>query len=276
LFGSQAGVFLASADGKPEHAFATDLDHVHHLAFSPDGSLLAVAGGRPAEFGAVELWSWRDRTRVRELDGHDDVVYAAEWLDDARTLITAAADRTIRVWDVTTGNLVATLTGHSGPVLCLAASPDGKLICSGSVDQTIRVWDRATWQPLRSLTNHLGPVHALVFSNPASTVGNRRLSFLASAGGDGTVRIWQPEIGRLVRIVRHPYPVLSIAWHSPRFLYSGSKDGQLRLLDADAGEIVREEYLNAGWIMCVAVQRSTSQVWAGDSRGRIQVVSSER
>ena len=56
LFGSQSGVFCTEPGNEPKQAFATELDHVHHLAFSPDGAILAVAGGSPAEDGAVELW----------------------------------------------------------------------------------------------------------------------------------------------------------------------------------------------------------------------------
>ena len=58
LRGSQAGVvFRSSRDGR-ERAIPTSLDHVLALAFSPDGSTLAIAGGSPAESGAVELRAW--------------------------------------------------------------------------------------------------------------------------------------------------------------------------------------------------------------------------
>src|SRR5262245_54281103 len=53
-FGSQAGVFALDAGREPMPALTTELDFVHHLALSPDGSLIAVAGGTPGEFGAVE------------------------------------------------------------------------------------------------------------------------------------------------------------------------------------------------------------------------------
>jgi WD40 repeat protein len=272
LVGSQAGVFLAASETESQKVIETTLDHVHDFAFSPDGSVLAVAGGSPAEFGAVELWSWRDRTRIRMLEGHDDVIYAAQWLADAKTLITAAADRTLRVWDTTTGRTLATLVGHSGPVLCLAISPDGKLICSGSADQTIRVWDSGTWKPLRSLTNHLGPVNALTFISPTAGAGDPQLSYLASASGDGTVRIWQPEIGRMVRIVRQPSPVLTIAWRSQWLLHTGSKDGRVRRINGESGEVVTEEQLSAGWITSIAVERMGSDVWVGDSLGRLRLL----
>jgi WD40 repeat protein len=270
LIGSQAGVFFATSETDSQQVIGTSLDHVHHLSLSPDGSLLAVAGGSPAEFGAVELWSWNNRTRVRMLEGHEDVVYSAEWLDDGKTLVTAAADRTLRVWDTTTGKMLVTLSGHSGPVLCLAVSPNGKLICSGSTDQTIRVWDRDTWKPVRSLTNHLGPVNALTFIAPAAGVSDQHLSYLASASGDGTVRIWQPETGRMVRIVRQPSPLLTLSSHSQWLLVTGARDGLVRTIDGESGELVIEEKLSAGWITSLVIDRRSDHLWVGDSLGRLK------
>ena len=80
LAGSQAGVFFTASANKPTKAMTTELDHVHQLAYSRDGSLLAVAGGSPGEFGSVELWSWPERRLIGQLDGHGDVVYDAVWL----------------------------------------------------------------------------------------------------------------------------------------------------------------------------------------------------
>jgi WD40 repeat protein len=273
LFGSQAGVFLAGSDLRPQRAIATELEHVHHLAFSPDRSLLAVAGGSPAEYGAVELWSWPERRRVRLIEGHDDVVNAVEWLGDSNTLVTAGADRTICVWDAATGKLTATLKGHSGPVQCLAVSPDSKLLCSGSSDQTIRVWDVATWQLVRSLTNHLGPVHALAFRPTSPAAKEQPRSVLASAGGDGTVRLWQPEIGRMVRIIQHATAALALGWKSSVLLYCGYKDGSVRAID-ETGEVQHEARLSEGWITSLVVD-SSDRMFIGDSLGRIVPLSLE-
>jgi WD40 repeat protein len=89
------------------------------------------------------------------LEHPDDV----EWLvlsPDARTIATATAsgDRTIRLWDATTGKLVRTITGHQGGVPVVVFSPDGKQLVSGSIDKTVRVWDVATGKEVRSMPGH--------------------------------------------------------------------------------------------------------------------------
>jgi WD40 repeat protein len=60
---------------------------------------------------------------------------------DGRRLATGSYDRSIKLWDTTTGEEVFTLRGHTAGVRCVAFSPDGRRIASGSIDRTVRVWD---------------------------------------------------------------------------------------------------------------------------------------
>lgn len=265
LRGSQAGVvFRSSRDGR-ERDVPTSLDHVLALAFSPDGSTLAIAGGSPAESGAVELRAWPSGDLVGRLDGHDDTVHDVIWLDGGKALATAGADRVVRVWDAATRREAAALEGHSGPVLALAASPDGKGFCSGGADATIRVWEPGPWRSVRSLNNHLGPVNALAF-RPAQSGG--RPATLASAGGDSTVRIWQPGIGRMVRIVRLPSPVLGLAWTPDGSrLLAGAKDGRLRTIDGDSDTVHGAQIVAAGQVTSLSPSREVGKVLVGTSTG---------
>ncbi len=267
VYGSQAGVAVRPFAGGADQRIPTKLDHVHALAFAPDGSTLAVGGGSPAENGVVELWSWPGRKLLGRLEGHADVVYDVVWLAGGKGLVTASADRTLRVWDGGTRKAIKTLTGHSGPVLALALAPDSKWLCSGSADQTIRVWKTADWSLARSLDNHLGPVHSLAF-RPGGEEG--RPAYLASAGGDSTVRIWQPALGRLVRIVRHPAPVLALGW-SPdgKHLSTGSKDGVVRTVDGDSDAILAERKVSQGAVVSLAVCPGDGRIVIGDALGGI-------
>jgi WD40 repeat protein len=265
LRGSQAGVVFRSSRDARERAVPTALDHVLALVFSPDGSTLAIAGGTPAESGAVELRAWPSGDLVGRLDGHADTVHDVIWLDGGKGLATAGADRVVRVWDAATRREVAALDGHSGPVLTLAASPDGKGFCSGGADATIRVWEPGPWRSVRSLNNHLGPVHALAFRT--AQAGGRPAT-LASAGGDATVRIWQPGIGRMVRIVRLPSPVLCLAWTPDGArIMAGAKDGRLRTIDGDGDAVHGEQIVAAGEVTSLFPSREAGKLLVGTSTG---------
>jgi WD40 repeat protein len=84
------------------------------------------------------------------------------------------------------------------------------------------------------------------------------------------VRLWQPAIGRMVRIVRHPAAVLCVAWdRDGSHLITGSKDGRLRVVDGDSDAVLTERHLSRGWITGLTVPPDGSPILAGDSDGMV-------
>ena len=63
-------------------------------------------------------------------------------------VFTASADKSIKVFDVNTGNVVRTLAGHTAAVKAVAVTKDGTKLISGSDDKTVRVWNVADGKPL--------------------------------------------------------------------------------------------------------------------------------
>ncbi len=57
-------------------------------------------------------------------------------------------DKTVKIWDLATGQCSATLSGHGNSVTAVAWSADGSRIASGSYDETVKIWDSATGQCL--------------------------------------------------------------------------------------------------------------------------------
>src|SRR5215470_12816330 len=150
--------------------------------------LLAVARGQ-----SVELVDPTSRQVIRLLTGHTGSVWAvaAVPLPDGRTILaTASDDRTVRLWDPTTGTTLGNpLTGHTSPVLAVAAVPlpDGRtILATASDDRTVRLWDPTTGTTLGNpLTGHTSPVLAVA----AVPLPDGR-TILATASDDRTVRLW--------------------------------------------------------------------------------------
>jgi len=73
-------------------------------------------------------------------------VSSVSWSSDGSRICSGSDDRTVRVWEVSSGDCIRTLKGHSSWVNAVAWSSDGSRICSGSDDKTVRVWEVSSGQ----------------------------------------------------------------------------------------------------------------------------------
>jgi ribosome assembly protein 4 len=112
---------------------------VNHLAFSPDGRLLASAGFDKK----VKLWDGRTGKFLTTFVGHVRPVYQVAWSADSRLLASASSDSTVKVWTARAGAkpvALHTLAGHADEVFALDWAPDGEIMASGGRDRVIKFW----------------------------------------------------------------------------------------------------------------------------------------
>ena len=246
---------------------ACDVGNLHDFAFSPDGRSLAIAGGTPAEVGAVEIVSWPELVFQHRIEEHSDSVMAIDWIDDA-TVLSASLDHQVVIYDLRTGSITARLSGHSKGVTALSLLRKDDRLVSAGIDQNLRVWDFGSGELLRSLNNHTLPVHAL-----ALRPGDHSLAMVASASEDRTVRLWQPSIGRMVRFARLPSVPLDVAW-----LVDGSRivvacdDGRIRVIDPDTVKVTGDLPALDGWAYTLAVHPRDHSLVVGGSDGQLKRV----
>ena len=80
---------------------------------------------------------------VRVLKGHEGGVISVSWSPDGKRIVSGSRDKTLRIWDASSGQSLQTLEGHSAGVDSVAWSPDGHRIGSvgGSIGQSLRIWE---------------------------------------------------------------------------------------------------------------------------------------
>jgi WD40 repeat protein len=276
-------VVLSAADGAERRTLSVKIARVTALAFARDGNLLAVAGGVPGVSGKVILWDIKQGASVAEIGGFEDLVTSVAFAAGDRRLAIASADKSARVYQLLDGGArperVATLTGHAGPVLSIIFSPDGATVVTASADRSLKVWDAAGGKLLRTLGNHTDVIHSLA-ARPAGRgrgdggAGETVAPWsCASAADDRTVRIWQPGIGRMVRIVRrHDAPALTLAYaRDGKMLFSAGVEGVIRVIDADSDRELFEWKAHDDWIYTVSVSPDGTRIASGDWAGNVRV-----
>ncbi|HUF63013.1 MAG TPA: c-type cytochrome domain-containing protein [Verrucomicrobiales bacterium] len=151
---------------QPVRTFEGAPGKIAALHISQDGSRIVAAGGVAGLSGEATLWSLADATLLRRIGAaeHQDLLYAAEFSPAGDLVATAGYDRSIRLWDVETGDLLHALEGHNGAVYDLAFSPDGAVLASASADQTVKLWQVDSGQRLDTLNQPLAEQLAVAFA----------------------------------------------------------------------------------------------------------------
>jgi WD40 repeat protein len=121
------------------------LEHKHgavwSVAFSPDGKLLAAAGGGGVGAQAeLKVWDVQMRTLRYSLEGHATMVNGVAFSPDGTKLASAGYDHFVKLWDMQTGKEIGTFKGHTGPVHSVVFAPNGSALFSASNDNTVRRW----------------------------------------------------------------------------------------------------------------------------------------
>ena len=215
------------------HTLEGETDGVLSVVFSPDGSALARVSQTTVDLWDVETKTYTRSLELRTPQGDTYSVSTVAFSPDFSTLAGASYDKTIRLWDVETGDPIHILEGHTEYVSAVAFSPDGSVLASGGSGWTVSVWSVAAGTRLRELEGHMDWVTDVAFGPDGAT--------LVSGSDDATIRLWDPATGaHLGTLKGHINYVTSIAFSPDGVtLVSAGRLNPIRLWDAVTGEYKR-------------------------------------
>jgi serine/threonine protein kinase len=187
-----------------------------------------------------------DISAPKTLKGHASDVNSVAFSPDGATLASGSDDKTIKLWNLATGEKIHTLNGHNQWIWAIAFSPDGKILASGSADKTVKLWDVATGKAIRTLAGHTQGITSVAFSPDGQT--------LASSSLDQKIKLWNVTTGKEIRtLAGHTQAVATVAF-SPdgKTLASGSWDQKIKLWNVKTGKEIRTLVGHSEFVLSVA------------------------
>ncbi len=139
--------------------------------------------------------------KVQIQQGHTDRVTTAVFLPDGKTALSGSWDKTLRLWDMTSGKEIRSFIGHAGWIYSIAVSPDGKTVASCDQMGFCKIWDIFSGKEIQTIRG----VYPVAFSPNGE--------LLVVTEQNGTIRVWDFETKKEIKVLSgHTESVNSIAF----------------------------------------------------------------
>jgi len=248
---------------------------------------------------------------LRTLEGHEDIAHSVAFDPAGYTLASGSSDKTVKLWEVSSGKLLHNLAGHQGDVYSVAFDPVSRTLASGSDHSRVKLWEVATGKRLRVLEGHEGLVVSVAFDPKGRTLASgsydktvrlwdvasgqllctleghkshiRSVAFdpegrtLASGGFDRTVKLWEVASGKLYHSIEAHEDIINSVAFDPAHesLASGSRDTTVKLWQASTGKLIRTLEGHTSFIEAIAFSKDGRLLASKSNDGTLRLWSCE-
>lgn len=273
--GALSVVFMSGREAPPAVLDGPG-DTINFLSWHPRGPVLLAGSSDSVAY----MWNVPKGKFMMAFAGHEDSITCGGFTGDGKFVVTGSLDSAVRVWSPSSGQtLVRVQTGmdgikaafHSADIQTLSVGTPNttseKLIASGCAGGNVFITHRETGQIVSQLPRHGGGVESIAFA-PATL----RQTLVATAGADGTIRVWNVENSSERCKFVHGGVIAKVLWHpSKPLLLSGSSDGCIVVWNVLLGvEAVRftghEAFITD---LCLAGEHNFIASTSGDGTVRI-------
>ncbi|MCE2413970.1 hypothetical protein J4G07_08200 [Candidatus Poribacteria bacterium] len=251
------------------------------LAYSPDGSTLAVSG-----FREILLYDTTNFKLKARLVGKAHRIESLTYTADGKILGMAGGSPAqfgeLQLWDTATNTLIKAMRSSYDTVYGLSFSPDASLVAFGCSDQTVRILSIEDEKELIKFDNHSDWVFGTIFSTDGS--------HFVSCGRDTALKLVEVDTGSFVddinssnkgygeinTLARHPTKdqVLSAGEDRIPRLYKIFREIRRDVGNTDFNLIQAYE-AQSGTIEGVAFSADGSQFATGSAGGEARIYNTE-
>jgi WD40 repeat protein len=260
----------------PARSLPISTKRITSCVFTPDGSSLAIGYNN----GTIRLIRAGDEGPEWEHRGHRKGITSLEISADGTLLFSTGWDRSVRLWDIKTGELERTLVSETGIVTGIALLDNGNVIVAGYSGGDVRFYRRDNGEIVRAFTRYSRTMR-VVASNESGSI-------LAFAGEDNTLWCWNSvddSVKSCEGLTGPPHSLSFIPGED--ILVSGGWDGKVRLWDMSKGTLLATlaghtstitscAGSSDGLIIATGSNDRTLRIWSRVSRRGIRVIHDSR
>lgn len=262
--------------GKVEKRLTGLADRIVAMDLSPNGKLLAVAGGAPTQEGEVIIFDLVTGKPVLKLNApHSDTVFGVRFSPDGKMLATGGADKFVRVWAVEpllrvepVGHAVGWLTSniHGWNV------PASALVRSAVSLQQAKGLDLSLLQPGQQLRSYEGHTHHVL-----DVAWRADGKVLVSGGADQALKVWDFDKGEQIRTIGgHAKQISRLAMlRNGPMAITACGDAGLRQWNIDNGANVRSFAGATDFLHAVAASSDGALIAAGGEEGIVRLYNGQ-
>ena len=197
------------------------------MAYSRDGR---IPGHRATRWESFEFGTRAVGNCYIRLKGHNGPCWQIAFSPDSRTIASGGSDRSVRLWDVTSGQSLQEFSAHPTAVKGVAFRSDGRSIVAACDNGTVKVWDRESGRETFSFHGELLAYPLNAWFSPDA----RRLAWSCL---DGFIKVWDTTTGQLEinqQSNTHQCRAVDFSPDGKRIAMAGF-DGTIRVLDGATG-----------------------------------------
>ena len=211
------------------------VDRATAIAFSPDGTKLAIGSGLASRSGQLAIVTIVDGKIIKTMpELHSDTVLGLAFSPDGRWLSSCGADKMTKLLDAQTLETVKLFEGHTHHVLALAWQEDANRLATASADMTIKLWDIAKGESVRTIAGIGTEVTSIAFvGSTANTVSSamNNLVRLHDSNSGNQVKQFGPTADSLYGVVTSP---------NGKYVIATGQEGISRVWNMEDGKLVAE------------------------------------